>query len=1471
MMNVLRSMFGVCSGSSEKGEVHDTIRRVFGNDMVIKDNTDRHNQRSKYVTHIRENLPKMLDAKVLNPTKTKTKKHAAPVPVPEPTETTDDRFGRIGPKIVVFDASTGTGRLVLVGDERVSVQGLSSFATIRATACVYGNKWMYEVQLGTKGIMQIGWCTSSCIFSMDTGVGDTAHSYAYDGGRVRKWNVATSPYGQAWLPGDVIGSCIDLDKGTLEYYRNGISMGQAFDNVTHGAGLAYFPAVSLAMQEHLYANFGHVPFVFPVEGYAALQAAPNRECTRATLLFKSLEALLDELARPSEIRSLTAKSSKAKSETSKGVTEEEVALRIHSSNSVYSPKPSPHTMADVQSSEVKKMSKKAFLMSLSRLVVVELGSVLRLSYVVVAELLPRLRGLIGLKSRSIQVDQAAADFYLKSRDENFVGLASKLLAQPSPRLCTMLDLLWTFLDESALCDVLEHCVVRECLLFDLVSQDMLFNQQIEGVYVLCGLMQHRETRHHLVKYVFFNKITFDNFLNVKCPDDKVLRTVIRKPWWQRPTAVHGETDPRIAEMAERGTIKRSPFAPTGPEKISKLMAPPPDDAVIEAQYREDCSRITKAIAPLEQVQLEFLLLLLDNSDGSNMVPSTRKIFIEKFRRYIMDNCILDMRLFNISRTSPAISWCCHARLLTAVLRLWNENPIGIAHPTPHVPARTFIDGELDFYNVDRLGGVLPFLVRTLRQDLVSVLGEDNPFIQSFEPNYNRAGGIDTGVSDMAAGSPGLATLPQVISSMARFMHPAMPPVPNRTTGETALALKGTRSMMPGAGAIDIRSAYLRLVDGLLALYHGAAIKHAEKLCELRDNQLDMADCLHDIEYRIYTVTSELQSAGGSNSGQTAQDKIKLQLMDNMLKELERSRLVYVEKLEAGSLQMAWVIGAIWTKQRQTELAKHFSGTLHSLRLCSDTDYATHVQYAQVASKEILPGKSSILGGTSYASLQLEYTSSSDQSPMSPTSRATTPRTGSNSQVGTSNHRTGATEFAESLFAFVPEYHVDAMLELCNTLRLYMHPTIPVHQIPEWDELVVSCAAFLCAEFADQRIVLASTRESLVQTLASFATQPATMRAIERVPIKQQMCMVEELVRPYQNRAWAQSNWVLVRFWHGSGFGFRHRQWPHLAAKYGDREPTVNNLGAKVDAGLMSQCFGPCPSEVIQTRIKEYLSSHPTNAAAYLNSLLSQLNWAFSEFITMMQEMDRVSVDSQLESRQIKLCATCFDLYHGLARALEMTLHLAPMLLTKAEACDSQNELLLGRTCQILMAVVSRVCIRGGGGASFARLVSRGLPDTDRVHYYVALAPVAGCLIRMLDPKLPAEHLDRVTKALVTEPLFRMDGLELMLGKSNNQKIFSFYKYPEDVTKEELKALELVAERLRVAREAIVKAKSPGSSGAQSDLLCTICYARPADTAFMPCGHHSCRACIMQHLLNSKQCFFCKADIESVREIEPANN
>jgi Kip1 ubiquitination-promoting complex protein 1 len=43
--------------------------------------------------------------------------------------------------------------------------------------------------------MQFGWCTLKCHFSQEIGVGDTWTSFSYDGGRVRKWNVQNSKYG----------------------------------------------------------------------------------------------------------------------------------------------------------------------------------------------------------------------------------------------------------------------------------------------------------------------------------------------------------------------------------------------------------------------------------------------------------------------------------------------------------------------------------------------------------------------------------------------------------------------------------------------------------------------------------------------------------------------------------------------------------------------------------------------------------------------------------------------------------------------------------------------------------------------------------------------------------------------------------------------------------------------------------------------------------------------------------------------------------------------------------------------------------------------------------------------------------------------------------------------------------------------------------------------------------------------------
>ena len=56
---------------------------------------------------------------------------------------------------------------------------------------------------------------------------------------------------------------------------------------------------------------------------------------------------------------------------------------------------------------------------------------------------------------------------------------------------------------------------------------------------------------------------------------------------------------------------------------------------------------------------------------------------------------------------------------------------------------------------------------------------------------------------------------------------------------------------------------------------------------------------------------------------------------------------------------------------------------------------------------------------------------------------------------------------------------------------------------------------------------------------------------------------------------------------------------------------------------------PCPSSVFQNQVKELLDHDEPKAVGFLNSILNQLNWAFSEFIGMLQEIQQIAGRSVL--------------------------------------------------------------------------------------------------------------------------------------------------------------------------------------------------------------------------------------------------
>ncbi|KAM7523681.1 hypothetical protein LguiA_013583 [Lonicera macranthoides] len=173
------------------------------------------------------------------------------------------------------------------------VESQAIFTSARANACVWKGKWMYEVILETSGIQQLGWATLSCPFTDHKGVGDADDSYAYDGKRVSKWNKEAEAYGQSWVVGDVIGCCIDLDRDEILFYRNGVSLGVAFDGIRKMVpGLGYYPAISLSQGERCELNFGACPFRYPIVGFLPIQAPPST-VPLATHLLNCLSRLLE--------------------------------------------------------------------------------------------------------------------------------------------------------------------------------------------------------------------------------------------------------------------------------------------------------------------------------------------------------------------------------------------------------------------------------------------------------------------------------------------------------------------------------------------------------------------------------------------------------------------------------------------------------------------------------------------------------------------------------------------------------------------------------------------------------------------------------------------------------------------------------------------------------------------------------------------------------------------------------------------------------------------------------------------------------------------------------------------------------------------------------------------------------------------------------------------------------------------------
>ncbi|XP_046554728.1 E3 ubiquitin-protein ligase RNF123-like isoform X1 [Haliotis rubra] len=442
---------------------------------------------------------------------------------------------------------------------------------------------------------------------------------------------------------------------------------------------------------------------------------------------------------------------------------------------------------------------------------------------------------------------------------------------------------------------------------------------------------------------------------------------------------------------------------------------------------------------------------------------------------------------------------------------------------------------------------------------------------------------------------------------------------------------------------------------------------------------------------------------------------------------------------------------------------------------------------------------------------------------------------------------------KQLFQFVPELYIESCINSYNALKNYLHPTTKFDQIEGYDNLLVKYANFLTSHFADSRIVSNDLRDNLVQALACFTCYPRTLEVLESLPWERQASVIKSLIAPYENRSWAHTNWILVRLWKGCGFSFRYRFLPNLVPS--KVQPTEFSF-----VSLQK----PCPSYVYQSILAKILLDEEAMSTRFLDTLMNQLNWSFSEFVGIMQEINQLVSHTEhmfLEGRQLKICAACFEISVCLLRVLEMVVSIASQLFT--DWSRPSAELFLKRIMQLLSQVMSRITSRNG---AFEKLVSLPLPGLDSVTYFPVLTVAVGILIKLLIDT-QGERQDKATRALLLDAGFKLSTLDFVLGeippeKGKKGKKFSLKTF-EEVSKEELENIESLRVYLKHKQNTL---ESQSQVKVKDEDLCTICYASPRSATFIPCAHQSCRTCITQQLMAKKECFFCKAIITSVKDM-----
>jgi len=155
-----------------------------------------------------------------------------------------------------------------------NLKGITSATVAQSVAGTIGmssGKWYWEVTNQGGSLSYTGIVDSTHDMGTYIGSSSTGSGYAYNtsGQKVGPTSGTVASYGASYTTNDVIGIALDMDAGTLTFYKNNASQGTAFSGIT-GTWFAAVSGNGVAGKGGI-VNFGQRPFAYtPPTGFLKL-------------------------------------------------------------------------------------------------------------------------------------------------------------------------------------------------------------------------------------------------------------------------------------------------------------------------------------------------------------------------------------------------------------------------------------------------------------------------------------------------------------------------------------------------------------------------------------------------------------------------------------------------------------------------------------------------------------------------------------------------------------------------------------------------------------------------------------------------------------------------------------------------------------------------------------------------------------------------------------------------------------------------------------------------------------------------------------------------------------------------------------------------------------------------------------------------------------------------------------------------